>query len=459
MLAALGLAVGASLGWKPLLARYWLNRYMAGDAAAAHKLTALGPTAVPVVVGYIERNELPGLRQADRYLDIAPGPADYGSGSSSRAAHPEDILGALDEPAERALFAALDRAGTDRERRARLCWALGHVRGEKAGRAHCRAHLDESLELWRFSRSRWAGTQYAALLYLAARQEDDGHWDAARWGAAGASDVEVTSLALLAFLGCGMTGSWRYDWAVRVAQAFLIRAQRSDGCIGSGAGREHLIAALALSESWAMDQRDLALRDAAQRAADFAFRNASEGNVPDAVNAALEVFVATTAGSARLSVPGGLAARVAAIQSAVAGLTVADGPEAGLVRPRPGEAPTPASCAAACTALYLTGANRDDPRCRRLVAEVVRGRAETLSDPLAMWLGTSAAYQTGGQTWKDWSDFAKKSLVPAQNTRGSSFGGWPVASPAERRLGGVGTTALRCMYFDFYRRYPMIHEY
>jgi len=172
--------------------------------------------------------------------------------------------------------------------------------------------------------------------------------------------------------------------------------------------------------------------------------------VPDAVNAALEVFVATTAGSARLSVPGGLAARVAAIQSAVAGLTVADGPEAGLVRPRPGEAPTGASCAAACFAISQLGTPRNDPRLQRLMEEVCRRRAEVVADPLAMWQASWVAFGVGRETWNDWSGFLRKSLQPTQIARGNSFGGWPVESSAERRLGGIGTTALHGSCFDFY---------
>ncbi len=64
-----------------------------------------------------------------------------------------------------------------------------------------------------------------------------------------------------------------------------------------------------------------------------------------------------------------------------------------------------------------------------------------------------------GRPWSDWSDFLRKSLQPTQIARGSSFGGWPTESPAERRLGGIGTAALHCSCFDFYYMYvPMYRD-
>ena len=450
MLAVLGLAVGGALGWKPLVARYWLRQYLAGDKSAGDKIVALGPAAVSVLVGHGKWTEPGGVRQADRRLGSDP---DRVEGPyKPPPPHPADILARLGEDV---LFEAIARSGADHERRARFYYALGQIPGEKPRRAWCRAHLDASLELWRYSPDRWIESRPAALLYLAARQEDDGRWDAARWGAEGATDVEVTALALMTFLGANQDEQYGpYPWAVRGARRFLMRVQSAEGRVGSGGRCEHLLAAIALVERWGCGSssglKDPALRDAAQRAVDFAFREESPEATPDAISTALTLSLAKGAKLSELRVPGGIVARVVAIQSALNELTVADGPEAGLVRPRPGEAPTGASCAAGCFTLDQLGVTRSDPRRQSLMKEVCRRRAEVVADPLAMWQASWVAFGVGRETWNDWSGFLRKSLQPTQIARGNSFGGWPVESSAERRLGGIGTTALHGSCFDFY---------
>ena len=124
-----------------------------------------------------------------------------------------------------------------------------------------------------------------ALKWLAAVQDADGRWDAARFGAgresqtlghdrggAGAeADTGITGLALLAFLGAGHTHQ-RGDYVdtVRRGLQFLAGIQHPNGNLGGNAELFafmycHGMATLALSEALAMTG-DTQLREPVERA-------------------------------------------------------------------------------------------------------------------------------------------------------------------------------------------------
>ncbi|HOM17162.1 MAG TPA: hypothetical protein PLQ00_07520, partial [Thermoguttaceae bacterium] len=125
----------------------------------------------------------------------------------------------------------------------------------------------------------------AALAWLAANQEPDGRWDAARHGAgrelfvggrnrqgSGAqAHTATTGLALLAFLGRGYTHQQgQYQKTVAQGLEYLLRTQAADGNLAGPADFYafmycHGIAALALSEAYAMTQ-DARLREPLRQA-------------------------------------------------------------------------------------------------------------------------------------------------------------------------------------------------
>src|SRR6185295_20147714 len=102
----------------------------------------------------------------------------------------------------------------------------------------------------------------SALRWLAYHQEVAGNWDTRKFEAAEKSDLAVTSLSLLAFLGAGHSekiGEYRDN--VRRAVAWLIAHQREDGrfedetispAILRDFGDPHSLATLALCEAAAM---------------------------------------------------------------------------------------------------------------------------------------------------------------------------------------------------------------
>ncbi|MCK6459820.1 MAG: hypothetical protein L6Q95_07985, partial [Planctomycetes bacterium] len=112
-----------------------------------------------------------------------------------------------------------------------------------------------------------------ALGWLAAAQENDGHWDGVRWGSAPICDTGVTGLALLAFLSAGETDtSAAHGAVVRRGLDALVASQRDDGVLGSRATSaflvQHGIATAALAEA-ACFSRDSRIARAARDALKF----------------------------------------------------------------------------------------------------------------------------------------------------------------------------------------------
>ncbi len=113
------------------------------------------------------------------------------------------------------------------------------------------------------------------LRWLASVQDAQGGWSA-RIGGAGnpAYDVGVTALAVLAFLGAGYwpEGPEPYGQVVSRGLQRLLKAQKSDGCVGGvGPGNafyNHAYGALAIVEAYALTGSE-ALYDPAERAVAF----------------------------------------------------------------------------------------------------------------------------------------------------------------------------------------------
>jgi hypothetical protein len=114
----------------------------------------------------------------------------------------------------------------------------------------------------------------AILHWLANAQEEDGHWDSRKHGAAKEADLEQTSWALLAILSSGNSekvGPHRAN--VRRAVAWLISRQRADGAIAPADANEinglsHALAGLALAEAGGMANVP-STKNAAQKAVEY----------------------------------------------------------------------------------------------------------------------------------------------------------------------------------------------
>ena len=427
--------VGGILGWKPALARYYVYKLETGDHTAGDKLEKLGPAAIPVLIGAI------------------------GSGRKPEA-EPElsSILRTFGDPGEKALLAAYHGENRDMVRRARLAWALRGVKTEDARKAYHQAVLDERLGLYRF---RFAGNDRewpvrAALWALAARQEDDGRWSASRWGARGASDIEVTALVVLAFTSYGETrSSGLYSFEIGRAIEYLTKAQDQDGRFGSGSMREHALAGTAMAAAYGVEMtRGAPLALGAGRAVEWTVARQERsggwadvpGAAPDAFTSALCVMQLKSAKISGLSVAKESLERVLAFFDA---LTVPedDGPDRLLVRPRPGERPTPRSAASAALVRSFLGVSSEDPQMVRLADEAAKCPADFIADPWAGCLG-KFAFLWRGECWQKWIEAERKTLKPAQTPSGVNYGLWPPNAADGHRLGLAGYTALRALEMD-----------
>jgi hypothetical protein len=120
----------------------------------------------------------------------------------------------------------------------------------------------------------------AALHWLALHQEPEGHWDASKYEGQAGSNLAVTGLAALAFMGGGHTvRKGEYSRNVLRAVETLMRNQKPDGSLVIGKSGQHLmythaICTIALCESYGR-ARDERVGLAAQKAISFCEKGVS----------------------------------------------------------------------------------------------------------------------------------------------------------------------------------------
>jgi len=412
-------AAGVAVSWNRIAARYWAGRLAKGDARAVERLEKLGEAAAPALVRLVERT--------DPWTDNAAW--------FERAAR---LLGKTGAPADRALRAAMRRAEHDPARRARL-YVMYHTAAPYLAR-------DKGFP------SPQRGVR--ALRALAARQEADGRWDAAKGGARGAdaaSDVEVTALCAFAYLGAGYYPGQKSIYADTVARAlaWLEKQRGEDGRIGIGRLRDHVLAGMALGEAHGMARVE-DYKSAAQRASDWtaAHGHRSGGwsdrpeQEPDVLT---NVLVVTQFKSAKIS---GLNVEAKTFQRALNyfdSLTVKAGEDKGLVRPRPGEAPTPHSALAGAAAKLWLGSRPQDIEPERVFRKVMKRADVVIADPFDAHHAGLVFFQCPKPMWPIWRRIQRNAFGSSADGYDEETGFWRSRSPEAQRLGCVGTTALRLM--------------
>ncbi|MCK6462022.1 MAG: hypothetical protein L6Q95_19235, partial [Planctomycetes bacterium] len=299
-----------------------------------------------------------------------------------------------------------------------------------------------------------------ALRWLAAHQEPDtGGWDADGFmkhdpkedrcdgkGAADA-DVLVTGLATLAFLGAGHTGrEGAYAGNVRSALACLVAAQKEDGGFGGASLRADAVAAVALSEAYALT-RDPFLMKPAERGVAALVRQQAGGWKDDA---ALTAWCASAIASARGA---GLDVPERSLADALAWVQASTDRASGRVGK---EGKTERSTAAALFTCIL---------CQQagLAVEAIPGgfalcvakppawNVEEGTIDMEYWrFGTLALYRAGDDDWRAWTRAMKAAIVDRQQTAGSRAGSW---DPVGVEGGRVEATALLTMSLEVYYRY------
>lgn len=323
----------------------------------------------------------------------------------------------------------------------------------------------------------------AALAWLAAAQEADGRWDAARHGAGRArqsggqhqgsvgaqSDHGVTGLALLAFLGAGSTHrTGAHARQVESGLRFLLSRQRADGSLAGAAEFFaalycHGMATLALAECTALTA-DESLRPALDRAVRHTLAmqhpftggwRYAAGDRGDTSQLGWQVMVLTSGRQAGI---GGLEPAEARARTFLQ--SVSSGRAGGLAAYRAGERPNMAMTAEALVCRMLLGMPVDHPAATEALT-MIGGSLPDRARPnaYAWYYATLASFHAGGPQWEQWNAALQAALLPLQRRDGDVLAGSWDPDPVWGMHGGrVYATALAAMTLEVYYRHLPMHR-
>lgn len=316
-----------------------------------------------------------------------------------------------------------------------------------------------------------------ALQWLAANQEKDGRWSAARHGAGredkvlghdrsgagGKADPAVTALALLAFLGAGQThleGPYRTN--VQHGLEYLLRIQRNTGDLSSEAeffARMycHGMASLALSEALALtgDER---LRPFVERAVAFSLAcqhstnggwRYQKGDLGDMSQFGWQVMALKSAELAGVPVP----------QTTHDGMRrflrgASSGAQGGLASYRAGERVSRTMTAEALACRYFLDGEPAPPLRREATHFILEELPQDGRANFYYWYyATLALFQTQDDTWSTWNAALQQQLLTRQRRDGDAAGSWDPVCIWGGYGGRVYTTATACLCLEVYYRY------
>lgn len=308
--------------------------------------------------------------------------------------------------------------------------------------------------------------------FLPRTQHFSGRWDSRALGAQWPADVEQTSLAVLSFLGAGHTEKvGQYKATVQNAVAWLKSRQREDGAILNEGwsqvdGVAHALALLALSEAAGMGKVPETIQ-AAQRAVDYAVSNhqtrtgADRGGFFRHVSSPPDLLTTTffTMGlkSAKVSKLRVEATRFEGIIEFLDAMEQKEHLTFAFVRQGK---PSARAAILGLVCRQLMGRKKDDLKDAVLIALEGLGiptAADEKSDHLINYFGTLAAFQQGGEIWKNWNEALKKNLCETQIQAGPAERGW---RPAGAWAGGgyILSTSLCIMSLEVYYRYLRLYR-
>jgi hypothetical protein len=320
----------------------------------------------------------------------------------------------------------------------------------------------------------------AALAWLAANQQADGRWNAARHGAgiensvlghnregAGANaDTGITGLAVLAFLGAGQSHlEGRYRENVQHGLEFLLRSQRKDGSLAGDARLFammycHGMASLAISEAYAMTG-DARIKPFVQRAIAYTVNSQHRGSggwryqpgdAGDMSQFGWQVMALASA--ERAGLPIGETTRSGMLRFM---RSVSSGRSGGLYSYRPNEGASRTMTAEGLSCRHFLQLPRDAEAEREAIEYLSQELPSTGQANLYYWYyATLALHQTESDLWPEWNAALKRQLTSRQQTAGDLAGSWA----PDTRWGGYGgrvySTALACLCLEVYYRYlPM----
>lgn len=321
-----------------------------------------------------------------------------------------------------------------------------------------------------------------ALKWLAATQQDDGRWEPRltgagreqrvlghdRRGAGAEADTGITALATLAFMGAGNThleGPYRKN--VQRALEFLVRSQRSDGCLAGDAQLFarmycHSMALLALSEALAVTG-DVRLYEPVRRGVEYTTRSQSAidggwryqpGDRGDMSQFGWQVMALHSASIGGVAIP----------ESTVDGMhrfldSCCSGQFGGLASYKPGEGVSTTMTAEALLCRYFM--KNDIPESLRKEAEsrLLREMPNSSRENLYYWYyATMALYHGGGEAWEAWNRQLVPALLERQIVTGNQTGSWAPNGVWAGYGGRVYSTAMAALCLEVYYRYLPVWE-
>jgi len=347
--------------------------------------------------------------------------------------------------------------------------------------------------------SKWNPTEDAvmhALLWLKNHQDADGRWDADQFmkhdvngdpctgPGNGGTDVGVTGLALLAFLGRGNTlrlGPFRE--VVRSGVRWLLEQQAENGCIGEPASQSymysHAIAALALCEAYGLSDHGR-LKKPAQNAINFIVLSRNPYGVwrYEPRSADGDTSVTAWMVQALLSAKEfGLVVDDAALKSATVwfdGVTDTATGASGYTKLGEGSsrpvgkltkfpsARSEALTAAVLLCRYLMHEEPKDVPTMSLAAETmlkkppVWNEADGSIDMYYWYYASYALYQVGGRPWDTWSRKMVAAGVKTQRQDGNAKGSWDPVDAWGEDGGRVYATAIMALILEAQYRYARV---
>ncbi|MBC7353831.1 MAG: hypothetical protein H5U08_15820, partial [Thermogutta sp.] len=334
------------------------------------------------------------------------------------------------------------------------------------------------------------------LRWLAAHQEVDGRWSLKNYGRTNPncdchldaekekeivdSDTGATGLALLPFLGAGVTHESspdeppelaRYRNGVRRGLFYLIRVQtvdprsEKDGYLG-GNTYAHAIATMALCEAYGLtgDER---IQIAAQRAIKYlmnaqhreggwryGFREAGDMSVVG------WVFLAIRSGQLA-----GLRIDTLPLSRASRFLdSCAVGPEPYKLSEycyQPGQPPKMSLTACGLLTRQYLGWPKDNPHllagCRKLMTQLPPKEAQSAGQLYYYYYATQVLHHMEGEEWDLWNHRMREHLIHTQETSGHREGSWsPEGTDWGNRGGRIYATSLALMILEeYYRHLPL----
>jgi hypothetical protein len=285
-----------------------------------------------------------------------------------------------------------------------------------------------------------------------------------------ANDVGATALGLLPFLGAGYTHKERknnpYDKTIEKALSWLIAVQDKRTGAFSGDMYAHGLAAIAMSEAFALSQ-DYNLKKPAQFAINHIVTaqhaaggwRYKPGQAGDTSVSGWQIMALKSGLLAGLDVPG---ATIRKAQSYLDSVTQSATEGSGYLDPN---TPTPTMTAVSLLCRqYLNGWGRQNLRLIKGVDNYIKPNPPQAAkkDAYYYYYATQVMHNFGGDDWKAWNTKMRDLLVASQEVdskKPETIGSWsPVGDQWGQTGGRLMVTSLNILTLEVYYRYLPLYS-